>query len=103
MSAWRGEYSIENTDQSLLVPDHVSLFVGIGVCITIRLASLTAEESMQIGADLMAAAVLDSVTLCATSLEELGTHLRVTWSQACQRRFIGWVWSENWKGAYGCM
>lgn len=93
MSAWHGEYSIENTDQSLLVPGHVSLFVGISVGIAIRLASLTAEESMQIGADLMAAAVLGRATLCATSMEEFGSRLKVTWSQDCQRRSIDWVWS----------
>lgn len=101
--AWPREYSIENTDQSLLIPGHIGLFVGIGVGIPISLASFTAEESMQIGADLMAATALDSVTLCTTSLEELGTRLGITWSQACQPRFIIWVWSCNWKGIYACM
>ena len=67
--------------QRVLVPGDVGLLVGIGVGVALSLASLTAEETVEVGADLVAAAVLDSVALLATGLEELSTLGRVAWKE----------------------
>lgn len=86
------------TYQSVLVPGHIGLLVGIGVGVALDLTSLTAEEAEEVGADLVGTTALDSVALLAaslflvsflsfmmqrvgkgTDLEELGTLLRVTW------------------------
>lgn len=84
--------------ESVLVPGDIGLLVGIGVGVAAGLASLAAEETVQVGADLVGATVLDSVALSAaglcllaplvngrmvesrqTHLEELGTLGGVTW------------------------
>ena len=86
------------TYQSVLVPGHTGLLVGIGVGVALDLTSLTAEEAVEVGADFVGTTILDSVALLAaglflvsfvvfmmrrvgkgTDLEELGTLLRVTW------------------------
>jgi hypothetical protein len=67
--------------QRVLVPGDVGLLVGIGVGVALSLTSLTAEETVEVGADLVAAAVLDSVALLATGLEELSTLGRVAWKK----------------------
>lgn len=86
------------TYESVLVPGDTSLLVGVGVGVAVGLASLAAEQTVQVGADLVRATALDSVALsaaglcllasfmenplyCRTHLEELGTLGRVTWSE----------------------
>lgn len=66
--------------QSVLVPVNTLLLVGVGVGETLDLARLAAEEAVQSGSDLVAAAILDGVALSATGLEEVGTLLGVTYS-----------------------
>lgn len=70
---------LEVLEQSVLVPGHTGLLVGIGVGIALDLTGLTAEEAEEVGADLVSTTALDGVALLAASLEELGTLLRVTW------------------------
>lgn len=66
------------TDQSLLVPGHISLLVGIGVGEALDGAGLAAEQTVQVGADLVGTTSFDSVALSAAGLEELGALLSVT-------------------------
>lgn len=40
---------------------------------------MAAEETVEVGADLVALALLQVVALCAAGLEEVGTLLLVTW------------------------
>lgn len=68
---------MRETYQSVLLPGHTGLLVGVGVGETLGLAGLTAEETVQVGADLVATAALDGVALRAASLEQLGALLGV--------------------------
>ena len=67
-----------STYQSVLIPGNVSLLVGIGVRVALNGASLTAEETVEVRANLVGTAGLDSVALSAASLEEVGTLLGIT-------------------------
>jgi hypothetical protein len=72
---------LEVGEQSVLIPGNTSLLVGVGVGVSLGLTGLTAKETVQVGADLVRAASLDSVALGTTGLEELGTLGRVTGSE----------------------
>jgi len=62
----KGDYI--GTYQSVLVPGHTGLLVGIGVGIPLDLTGLTAEEAEEVGADLVGTTALDGVALLAASL-----------------------------------
>jgi hypothetical protein len=64
--------------QSILVPGNTSTLVGVGVGVALDLTGLAAEQTVQLGADLVGTVSLDGVALSATGLEELGTLGRVT-------------------------
>jgi hypothetical protein len=57
------------TYQSVVGPLNSGLLVGIGVLVTLDGTGLTAEETVQVGADLVGTAVLGGVALSATGLE----------------------------------
>lgn len=57
------------TYQSVLVPLNTGLLVGVGVGVALGGTSLTAEETVQVGADLVGAARLGGVALGATGLK----------------------------------
>jgi hypothetical protein len=69
------------THQSVLVPGHTSLLVGIGVGVALGRAGLAAEQTVQVGADLVGTTSLNGVALSAAGLEKLGALRRVTWSE----------------------
>lgn len=97
ISAWTGAHGLDDAYQRVLVPGDTGLLVGVGVGVALGLASLTAEETVQVGADLVGATSLDGVALSTASLddisifsmllkivvgshlEELGTLGGVTW------------------------
>lgn len=56
------------TYQSVVTPLNTGLLVGVGVGVTLGRASLTAEETEEVGANLVRATLLDGVALCAASL-----------------------------------
>lgn len=56
--------------QSVLVPLNTGLLVGVGVGVTLGGASLTAEETVEVGADLVSTTGLGGVALGATGLEK---------------------------------
>lgn len=66
------------TYQSALVPGDTLLLVGVGVGEALDLTGLSAEETVQRGADLVALTLLQGVALGASGLEEVGTLLGVT-------------------------
>lgn len=55
--------------QSVVVPLNTGLLVGIGVGVTLGGTGLTAEETVQVGADLVGTTGLGGVALSATGLE----------------------------------
>jgi len=69
---------LEVGKQSVLLPGDALLLVGVGVGEALNGASLAAEETVQIGTDLVGTALLDGVALSAAGLEEVGTLLGVT-------------------------
>ena len=71
---------LEVLEESVLVPVDGALLVGVGVGEAGDLARLAAEETVELRANLVALAGLQGVALCATSLEEVGTLLGVTWN-----------------------
>jgi len=56
-----------------LVPDDALLLVGVGVLEALDLAGLAAKETVKVRADLVVAALLDSVALSTAGLEEVRT------------------------------
>lgn len=66
------------TYQSVLLPLDALLLVGIRVGITLHGAGVTAEQAMQSGSDLVAAASLDGVALGTTGLEQTSTLLSIS-------------------------
>lgn len=68
------------TYQSVLVPGDTLLLVRVGVRIALDGARLAAEQAVQRGADLVAAALLEGVALRAARLEEVGTLLDITYA-----------------------
>jgi len=67
-----------STYESVLVPLNALLLVCVGVREALDLASVAAEETVEVRADLVALALLEVVALCAAGLEEVGTLLLVT-------------------------
>jgi hypothetical protein len=57
------------TYKSVFVPLNTGLLVGVGVGVTLGRTGLTAEKTVQVGADLVGTASLDGVALGATGLE----------------------------------
>jgi hypothetical protein len=66
---------LEVLEESVGVPGDSLLLVGIGVRVTLDGAGLAAEETVEVGADLVGLSVTEGVALCATGLEEVGTLL----------------------------
>jgi hypothetical protein len=58
------------TYQSVLVPLNTGLLVGVGVGVALGGTSLTAEETVKVGADLVGTAGLNGVALGATGLKK---------------------------------
>ena len=69
---------LEVLEESVLVPVDGTLLVGVGVGEARDLAGLTAEETVELRADLVALAGLQGVALSAAGLEEVGALLDVT-------------------------
>jgi hypothetical protein len=72
---------ITRTYQSALVPGDTLALVGIGIGVAVDGTSLAAEEAVKRWADLVAACRVHGVALSATSLEEVGTFLGVTYGR----------------------
>jgi hypothetical protein len=70
---------LEVLEQSVLVPVHSALLVGVGVGEALDLTRLAAEDTVELRADLVALAGLQSVALSAAGLEKVGALLVVTW------------------------
>lgn len=68
---WRDIASRKGTYQSALVPGNTGLLVGVGVGVSVDLTGLTAKETVQLGADLVATISIDGVALSATGLFRL--------------------------------
>jgi len=58
--------------QGVLVPLNTLLLVGVGVSVSLDLAGLASEESVESGSGLAGTTGIDGVTLLAAGLEELG-------------------------------
>lgn len=54
--------------QRVLIPSDTGLLVGIGVGVALNGTGLAAEETVELGADLVGTVRLDSVALSAASL-----------------------------------
>lgn len=63
--------------QSVLIPGDALLLVGVRVRVAGDLARLAAKESVKLGTNLVALALLQGVALCASRLEEVGTLLSI--------------------------
>lgn len=69
-----------STYQSVLLPLNTLLLVGIRVGVTLNGSGVTAEQAVQSGSDLVAAARLDGVALGTTGLEQTSTLLSITYA-----------------------
>lgn len=58
------------TYQRVLVPLNTGLLVGVGVGVTLGLTTVTAEKTVEVGADLVGTAGLGGVALGATGLKK---------------------------------
>lgn len=67
-----GQHSFE-THQSGLGPDNTLLLVGIGVLEALDHAGLASEQAVEVWANFVGAALLESVALGTTSLEQVCT------------------------------
>lgn len=56
--------------KSVLFPDNGLVLVGIGVGEALDLTRLAAEETVQIGSDLVTLSLLEVMALCATGLQK---------------------------------
>lgn len=74
--------------QRVLIPGDTSLLVGVGVGVALGLTGLTAEETVQVGADLVGTTSLDSVALSATSLDATLVYCSVRANVDLRRRAI---------------
>lgn len=61
----------DSTNQSVLLPCNALLLVRIGVGEALDLAGLATKQAVQVGADLVPAALFKSVALCAASLDRV--------------------------------
>lgn len=77
---------LEVREEGVMFPHDALLLVGISVGVAVDGARLAAEEAVQSGTDLVAAAALDGVALGATGLEEVGTLLSVSCKGGKQTR-----------------
>lgn len=68
---------LEVIEEGVLVPGDTLLLVGVGVRVAGDLAGLAAEETVELGTDLVALALLQGVALSAAGLEETGTLLSI--------------------------
>ena len=68
---------LEVVEERVLVPGDALLLVGVGVRVAGDLAGLAAEETVELGTDLVALALLQGVALSAAGLEETGTLLSI--------------------------
>lgn len=68
-----------NTYESIVVPGDSLLLVRIGVRVTLNGSGLATEKTVQVWADLVSLTLLKGVALSASSLEEVGTLLDITW------------------------
>jgi hypothetical protein len=68
---------LEVLEQSVLVPGHLSLLVGVGVGIAINRTGLAAEEAVELRADLVGTIGLDGVALLAAGLVGLAIDRRM--------------------------
>lgn len=57
------------THERVLVPGNTGTLVGVGVGVAVDLTGLTAEETVELGADLVGTTFLDGVALGATGLK----------------------------------
>lgn len=64
--------------QSVLLPGDTGTLVGVGVGVALDLTGLTAEQTVQLGADLVGTVGLDGVALSAAGLEVLLVFLIVS-------------------------
>lgn len=67
-----------STYQSVLLPLDTLLLVGIRVGVTLNGTGVAAEQAVQGGSDLVAAAGLDGVALGTTGLEQTSSLLSIT-------------------------
>lgn len=68
--------------QSVLVPGNTGLLVGIGVGVALDGASLAAEQTVQVGTNLVGTALLDGVALGAAGLRRISTSdANVDWER----------------------
>ena len=74
--------------QSVLIPGDTSLLVGVGVGVALGRTGLTAEETVQVGADLVATVSLNGVALSATSLDAMLVYCPVRANVILRRRAI---------------
>ena len=65
--------------ESIITPLDTRLLVGTGVRVSVSLSRLASEKAVEIGALLVGSSFLDSVTLRALGLEDLGSLLLVSW------------------------
>lgn len=79
MSCSGRKLSNKKTYQGILGPRDTLLLVGIGIRETFHGAGLATEQTVQVGADLVALGLNDGVALKASRLEEVGTLLVITW------------------------
>lgn len=66
----------QSTYEGVLVPGDTGLLVGVGVGVAVGLASLAAEETVEVGADLVGATALNGVALSAAGLIALLAFIR---------------------------
>lgn len=69
------------TYESVFLPLNSLCLVGIGVCETWNGTSVTAEQSVKVGTDLVSFTLTESMALSTSCLEEVGTLLCVTWER----------------------
>jgi hypothetical protein len=75
------------TYESILFPDNILALVGISIWEALNGAGVTTEKAVEIGADLVALTLTESMALSASGLEEVGTLLGV----ACGRGIVSGV------------
>ena len=74
-----------------MVPLDALGLVGVGVGEALDGAGVAAEETVEVGADLVALGLLEVVALLAAGLEEVGTLLGVTFERVSNRSSRVWV------------
>jgi len=72
---------LEVLEQGVVIPLNTLRLVGICVGEALDLTSVTAEQPVQVGTDLVSLALAQGVTLCAAGFEKVGTLLCVSCSR----------------------